>query len=74
MAEAAVRLGPSCLAITDHDGLYGAARLAEVSREVGAELGTVFGRELSLGLPEPQNGVPDPVGEHLLVLARGPEG
>jgi error-prone DNA polymerase len=35
---------------------------------------TIFGAELSLGLPGPQNGEPDPVGRHLLVLARGPEG
>ena len=35
---------------------------------------TVFGAELSLGLSGPQNGVPDPEGSHLLVLARGVEG
>ena len=35
---------------------------------------TVFGAELSLGLPSGQTGVPDPVGRHLLVLARDPEG
>jgi error-prone DNA polymerase len=34
----------------------------------------VFGAELSLGLPGPQNGEPDPLGRHLLLLARGPEG
>ena len=41
-----------------------------------AELGvaTVFGAELSLGLSAPQNGVADPEGTHLLVLARDPEG
>jgi error-prone DNA polymerase len=38
------------------------------------ELGTVFGAELSLGLSGPQNGVADPEGRHLLVLARGQEG
>src|SRR5215467_13335344 len=32
------------------------------------------GGDLSLDLPGPQNGEPDPVGRHLLVLARGPEG
>ena len=37
-------------------------------------LPTVFGAELSLGLTGPQNGVPDPEGSHLLVLARGVEG
>ena len=35
---------------------------------------TVFGAELSLGLSAPQNGVADPEGSHLLVLARGEEG
>jgi error-prone DNA polymerase len=38
------------------------------------DIRTVFGAELSLGLPGPQNGEPDPHGRHLLVLARGPEG
>jgi error-prone DNA polymerase len=68
----AVRLGLDALAITDHDGLYGIVRFAEAAREAG--LPTLYGAELSLGLPEPQLGVPDPVGEHLLVLARGQEG
>jgi error-prone DNA polymerase len=35
---------------------------------------TVLGAELSLGLPGPQNGEPDPAGRHLLVLTRGAEG
>ena len=35
---------------------------------------TVFGAELSLGLGAPQNGVADPEGSHLLVLARREEG
>ena len=39
-----------------------------------AGLRTVYGAELSLGLSGPQNGVPDPEGHHLLVLARGVEG
>ncbi|WP_420120633.1 error-prone DNA polymerase [Nakamurella sp.] len=68
----AVRLGLTALAITDHDGLYGIVRFNEAAREAG--LRTLFGAELSLGLPEPQLGVPDPVGEHLLVLARGQAG
>ena len=37
-------------------------------------LRTLYGAELSLGLPEPQMGIADPVGDHLLVLARGQEG
>ncbi|CAH0170913.1 error-prone DNA polymerase [Microbacterium sp. Bi121] len=78
LAEAA-RLGLSALAITDHDGFYGAARFAETAdllktRNPLIDLQTVFGTELSLGLPAPQGGIPDPVGEHLLVLARGMEG
>ncbi|HYH46471.1 MAG TPA: error-prone DNA polymerase, partial [Thermoanaerobaculia bacterium] len=38
------------------------------------QLKTVFGAELSLGLSGPQNGAADPEGDHLLVLARDPEG
>ena len=47
-------------------------RFSEAARELG--LPTVFGAELSLDLPGPQNGEPDPAGAHLLVLARGPRG
>ena len=73
LAEAE-RLGLTALALTDHDGFYGAARFAEVADLMEAPLQTVFGAELSLELPAPQRGAPDPVGEHLLVLARGMEG
>ncbi|MER7277382.1 error-prone DNA polymerase [Dactylosporangium sp. NPDC000244] len=72
LAETAARLGLETLAITDHDGFYGVVRFAEAARAL--ELRTVFGAELSLGLPGPQNGEPDPLGRHLLLLARGPEG
>ncbi|MEQ8718439.1 MAG: error-prone DNA polymerase [Acidimicrobiales bacterium] len=72
LAEEAVRLGLEALALTDHDGLYGVVRFAEAARTHG--LPTVFGAELSLGMTEPQMGRPDPVGHHLLVLARGPAG
>ena len=68
----AVSLGLSALAITDHDGLYAVARFAEAAQ--GVELQTIYGAELSLGLRTPQNGVADPEGSHLLVLARGVEG
>ncbi len=68
----ALRLGLDALAITDHDGLYGIVRFAEAAAETS--LKTLYGAELSIGLPEPQLGVPDPVGEHLLVLARGQAG
>ncbi|MGH9083648.1 MAG: PHP domain-containing protein, partial [Acidimicrobiales bacterium] len=68
----AARLGLPALAVTDHDGLYGAVRLSEAARRVGT--GTVFGAELTLGLTRRQNGVADPEGRHLVVLARDPEG
>jgi len=72
LVEEAARLGLSALALTDHDGYYGAVRFAEAAEATGVS--TVFGAELSLGLTAPQGGVADPGGEHLLLLARGPEG
>ncbi|UYM05872.1 error-prone DNA polymerase [Solicola gregarius] len=72
LAEEAVRLGLHALAMTDHDGLYGIVRMAEAAE--GYDLRTIFGAELSLALTKPQNGVADPEGHHLLVLARGEEG
>ncbi|AVT32729.1 error-prone DNA polymerase [Plantactinospora sp. BC1] len=72
LAEEATRLGLTALAVTDHDGFYGVVRFAEAARAL--RLPTIFGAELSLGLPGPQNGEPDPLGRHLLVLAHGPEG
>jgi error-prone DNA polymerase len=72
LVETAVELGLHALALTDHDGFYGAARFAEAASAYG--LPTVFGAELSLELTGPQNGVADPEGSHLLVLAEGQEG
>src|SRR5216110_1467101 len=72
LAEEAARLGLKALALTDHDGMYGVVRFAEAAAAFG--LPTVFGAELSLGLTRPQNGVADPEGHHLLVLARDTEG
>ena len=72
LAEQAERLGLHALALTDHDGLYGVVRFAEAAERMRVK--TVFGAELSLRLPEPQAGRPDPAGTHLLVLARGEEG
>lgn len=69
----ALRLGLHALAITDHDGFYGAPLFAETAQLHGG-IKTSYGAELSLGLTRPQNGVPDPEGSHLLVLARGVEG
>ncbi|GAA2459409.1 error-prone DNA polymerase DnaE2 [Actinomadura vinacea] len=68
----AVRLGVEAMAVTDHDGMYGAVQFAQAAGEAG--IATVFGAELSLGLPGPRTGEPDPAGRHLLVLARGPAG
>lgn len=73
MIQEAARLGLTGLALTDHDGLYGAPLFAEAA-ESFPELLTVYGAELSLGLTEPQNGKVDPEGEHLLVLAKGVPG
>ncbi len=56
----AAGLGLSAMALTDHDGLYGVVRFAEAARAV--DLPTVYGAELGLA------------DQHLLVLARGPEG
>ena len=72
LAEEAARLGIEALAITDHDGFYGVVRFAEAAAALGVR--TIFGAELSLGLRTPQNGIADPEGEHLLVLARDLEG
>ncbi|HEV7623938.1 MAG TPA: error-prone DNA polymerase [Amnibacterium sp.] len=72
LLEEASRLGLTALALTDHDGFYGAVRLAEAAEQ--HPVSTVFGAELSLGLGAPQNGVPDPEGSHLLLLARGAAG
>ncbi|GAA3580024.1 error-prone DNA polymerase [Microlunatus spumicola] len=72
LIEEAARLRLAGLALTDHDGFYAAARFAEAAKAY--DLPTVYGAELSLGLTVPQNGVADPEGEHLLVLARGVEG
>jgi error-prone DNA polymerase len=52
LAEEAVRLGLSALALTDHDGMYGVVRFAEAAEAHG--LATAFGAELSLGVPLPR--------------------
>ncbi|HVF33621.1 MAG TPA: error-prone DNA polymerase [Acidimicrobiales bacterium] len=72
LVEEAARLDLEALALTDHDGMYGVVRFAEAASAVG--MPTIFGAELSLGLTKPQNGVADPEGRHLLVLARDPQG
>ncbi|MFC4947048.1 error-prone DNA polymerase [Pseudonocardia sp. GCM10023141] len=72
LIEQAYRLGLDAIALTDHDGMYGVVRFADAAAELGVR--TVFGSELSLGLAAPQNGVADPGGSHLLLLARDPDG
>ncbi|MBC7633517.1 error-prone DNA polymerase [Aeromicrobium sp.] len=75
LVEEAITLGLHGLALTDHDGFYGAPLFAEIAQKYADQrLRTIFGAELSLGLGRPQNGVADPEGSHLLVLARGVEG
>jgi error-prone DNA polymerase len=83
VAEAA-RRGLEALAITDHDGMYGVPQFAQaaakLAEQTGVKVSTVFGAELNCaglgGHPPgaPRTGIPDPVGRHLLVLARDPEG
>ena len=81
LVEQAVQLGLHGIALTDHDGFAGAPLFAEIAQKYALQyaserpsLKTVYGAELSLGLSGPQNGVPDPEGSHLLVLAEGVEG
>ncbi|MGA8545111.1 MAG: PHP domain-containing protein, partial [Mycobacterium sp.] len=71
LVEEAVRLDLRAIALTDHNGLYGAVRFAEAAAEL--DMRTVFGAELSLASGA-RTDDPDPAGPHLLVLARGPEG
>lgn len=74
LAAEAARLGLEALAITDHNGFYGVVRFAEAAKAVG--LPTVFGTEITIGIepdaPDPH--APDPDGQHLVVLADGPDG
>ncbi|HEY1346527.1 MAG TPA: PHP domain-containing protein, partial [Streptosporangiaceae bacterium] len=63
VAEAA-RLGLAALAITDHDGMYGVPQFAQAAARLreqsGTGIGTVYGAELSLGLPPGSGGAPGP--------------
>ncbi|MCU1438533.1 MAG: error-prone polymerase, partial [Naasia sp.] len=72
LLEEAARLRLDGLALTDHNGLYGIVRMAEAAEK--HDVRTVFGAELTLGLTRPQNGIADPEGSHLVVLARKQEG
>ncbi len=72
LAAEAARLQLSGLALTDHHGLYGVVRFAEAARAFG--LATIFGSEITLAGDDDRVGVRDPSGEHLVVVARSPEG
>ena len=71
LIDEAIRLDVEAVAVTDHDGMYGAVQLKEAAKGTG--VGTIFGAELTLDLPAKQ-GEPDPGGRHLLVVARDAEG
>ena len=72
LVQEAARLGLSALALTDHHGFYGVVRFATAARTLG--LPTIFGTEITLGGAHPRTGVPDPEGEHLVILAKSPQG
>ena len=72
LAVEATRLQLNGLALTDHHGLYGVVRYAEAARALG--LPTMFGTEIAVERGGERVGTPDPDGEHLVVLARSPEG
>ena len=72
LAAEGARLGLSGLALTDHHGFYGVVRFAEAARAFG--LPTVFGTEIAIDANDDRVGVHDPSGDHLVLLARSPEG
>jgi len=61
---AAAEMGMPALAITDHNGLYGAVRFARAAKEAGVS--TIFGAEVTLGQDTKRQAHPDPPGEHLV--------
>lgn len=73
LVEEAVALGHSGMALTDHNGFYGAVRFAEAASR-HPDFRTVFGAELTLELDGSSATQPDPDGTHLLLLAQGAEG
>ncbi len=72
LVERSAALGLTGLALTDHNGFYGAVRFAEAA--AAHAMPTVFGAEITLGSSQPRTDTPDPPGTHLLVLARGKAG
>lgn len=77
MVQEAARLGLDALALTDHNGFYGAIRFATAAKEHG--LRTIYGAELTLAdrvgeASAPRTGIADPPGHHLLILVRSDAG
>ncbi|MCI1895440.1 MAG: error-prone DNA polymerase [Ancrocorticia sp.] len=72
LVSRACELELTALAITDHGGFPGAMQMATAAREVG--MPTVIGTELTLDSTGEREGIPDPEGNHLVLLARGKEG
>ncbi len=72
MVEEAARLGIETMALTDHNGLYGAVPFAEAARELGVK--TIFGAEVTIDGDRRHGGPLDPAGSHLVVLAGNPSG
>src|SRR5665811_551751 len=58
LVETAVELGYTALAVTDHDGFYGAVKVMEAAREL--EMPVVYGVEIGLG--RESEGPADPLG------------
>ncbi len=68
----AKKLGLTTLALTDHNGLYGVVRFSREAKLVGIK--TVFGAEITLNAKLERPGQSDPDGEHLVILAKNPQG
>jgi len=72
LVEAAEVAGITALALTDHHGLYGVPRFLQATK--GRMLAPIVGAELTIGGPAIRTNVPDPAGEHVVVLAASPDG
>ncbi len=67
LVERATALGYPALALTDHDGLYGAVRFWQAARELGRGLKAIIGAEVTVeGIG---TGRHDPGDSHLILLA-----
>jgi error-prone DNA polymerase len=71
LAQRAAELGMPAVALTDRDGLYGAARFVDACRGVGVR--PILGARLTLATEEERRGTsPDP--HHVVLLARDARG